>query len=471
MKLTSSVFKRVAVGVSGGVDSAVAAWMLKSKGHDVHGVFMRNWDPQDESDLGICTGDQDCETAAWVCKKLSIPFTEMNFVSHYWNDVFQYLLSEYSVGRTPNPDVLCNHHIKFGRLAEACKERLDCDWLATGHYARLQHGPEVTRVLRAVDESKDQTFFLSAVRQDALRKAIFPLGGLLKSEVRDIAQTAGLSRVAHKKDSMGICFIGKRDFSNFIAQVNFSNFIAQYVEDAPGHLIDIDTGQVVGEHKGQHHWTLGQCCHLPALTKYYIAAKLSHSNHMLVCGGLHHPCLYSSSLLTDLPHWLAGHPPPILLRTGKIECQFRFTHRAPLVSCTASYWSAEDRCRLSNERHLSSTGLAITLKKPLKVITPGQFAVLYDGEECLGSAKILSPGPSLYCLNTDGCRDKIMSLRQRLPTLLTKQLRTVRREHVKMLGSNAVMAMNAASDDFYALVNRKPNFDAHENISANFVDR
>ncbi|KAA0200322.1 hypothetical protein HAZT_HAZT006308 [Hyalella azteca] len=351
MKLTRSLLKKIAVGVSGGVDSAVAAWALKIQGHDIHGVFMRNWDSLNESDSGNCTEDTECAVAAWVCRSLDIPFTEMNFVSHYWNDVFQYTLSEYTAGLTPNPDILCNRHIKFGQLAETCRERLGCDWLATGHYARVvSDKSQGTRLLKARDESKDQTFFLSAVPQSALARAIFPLGGLLKSEVREIAEAVGLTKVAHKKDSTGICFIGKRNFQKFISQ------------DRPGRMVDIDTGVVVGDHQGRHHWTLGQRCHLEAITKYYVANKLQDSNDILVAS-YHHPSLYSTSFVTDPPHWIRGIPPPQLTSQGKVLCEFRFQRGAPLVPCVVS-------CA---EPGSCGVGLSIALKEPLRVITPGQF--------------------------------------------------------------------------------------------------
>lgn len=422
--------QRVAVGVSGGVDSAVAAWILKKKGYDVHGVYMRNWDARDEEGTK-CQSDQESQEAAWVCDAVGIPFTEMNFVAEYWNEVFQYLLKEYSNGRTPNPDILCNRHIKFGSLAAACRDRLGADWLATGHYARLaDNGRGGVRLMLAADPSKDQTFFMSGVEQNSLRQTIFPVGGLHKTMVRQLAEEAGLTKVAHKKDSTGICFIGNR---------NFKNFIAQYLPDRPGRLLDVETGEVLGQHSGQHLWTLGQRCAVTSFTRCFVAEKLAHSPDMLACGGGHHPSLYSSSLVTGAPHWLGGSTPAPLLDGGMMEGLFRFQHRHPLVRCWVT--------NLPLMENASDAGLVITLEHPVRVITPGQFAVLYRDGECLGSATIVRPGPSLYSLNTNGCRDYLQALRvRRLPSLLN--------EHVG--GSEQRTRLEQWKEHYRALVNTSP---------------
>ncbi|XP_064605086.1 mitochondrial tRNA-specific 2-thiouridylase 1-like [Liolophura sinensis] len=377
MALMSGI-RRIVCGISGGVDSAVAAFLLKQSGHEVHGLYMRNWDVSDEA--GRCTADQDVEDAKFVCRQLQIPFHDVNFVKEYWNDVFSYLIHEYENGRTPNPDILCNKHIKFDAFLEYACSELKSDAIATGHYARRSNmdADGGVKLLKAEDTVKDQTLFLSQISQDALRKTLFPVGGLAKSAVKAIAVDAGLKKIARKKESMGICFIGSR---------NFHSFIEEYLEPRPAKFIDIEDGRIVGFHKGIHYWTLGQACHIPGQKqRYFVADKNIQTHDILVAPGTNHPALFTDSFMTGAPHWIHKAPPD-LQNLGTVTLDFRFQHKHPLIPCTISRMSA-----LCDSFH-------VTLSQPMRAITPGQFAVFYSDEECLGSAQIETLGPSLYSLN------------------------------------------------------------------------
>ncbi|XP_064278167.1 mitochondrial tRNA-specific 2-thiouridylase 1 isoform X2 [Passer domesticus] len=254
--------RRVACALSGGVDSAVAALLLRRRGYQVTGVFMKNWDPLDEQ--GACSIDRDCEDAYRVCQKLDIPFHQVSYVKEYWNEVFSDLLKEYELGRTPNPDILCNKHIKFNYFLHYAMDNLGADAIATGHYARTSLEDEevfqqkhtkrpqklfrnrfevrnTVKLLQGADLFKDQTFFLSQISQDALRKTIFPLGDLTKNFVKKIAAEHDLHHVLKKKESMGVCFIGER---------NFENFLLEYLEPQPGNFVSIEDKKVMGRHKG-----------------------------------------------------------------------------------------------------------------------------------------------------------------------------------------------------------------------------
>lgn len=372
------MLRRVAVGLSGGVDSAVAALFLKQKGFEVKGVFMKNWDETDET--GLCSVQRDREDALYVCQALGISFTEVNFVKQYWSEVFSYLIIDYETGFTPNPDILCNRHIKFNSFLEYCVNELHVDAIATGHYALTSYGPyleninssEPAQLLQPVDKFKDQTFFLSQVEQDALKKVMFPLGHYLKSQVKEIAAENNLYRVSKKKESTGICFIGKR---------KFQDFILDYIPSRPGPMRDLSTGLWLKNHDGLFMWTLGQCCRVTGFTdRYFVAKKNLEENLLYVVPRTDHPALFTTILYTSAPHWIANVP---LNSLGMLACRFRFQHTKPTVEC-----------------RIFSTGsqLMILLERPLKAITPGQFAVFYKNNECLGSARILSPGPSLFTL-------------------------------------------------------------------------
>ncbi|XP_037873298.1 mitochondrial tRNA-specific 2-thiouridylase 1 isoform X1 [Bombyx mori] len=364
------MFHKVALGVSGGVDSAVAALLLKRAGYQVEGVFMRNWDSNYEA--GYCSDENDFADATFVCRKLNIPLHRVYFIKEYWNEVFTVLLQEYQTGFTPNPDILCNRYIKFDSFYQHCRNNLGIDVIATGHYANTSFGPfleyynktEDVKLLQPKDKFKDQTFFLSQVKQYSLKRCMFPLANLLKTEVREIAKKEGLLNVANKKDSTGICFIGKK---------KFQDFIAEYIDTKKGQFIDIDTGRIVGVHEGLHKWTVGQRCCLPnCRDAYFVLKKDLATNNIYVVAGTKHSALWNNICITMPPHWIRREPLE-LTENGVLNCYFRFQHTKPLAPCKTVK---------------NSEGLTIILKNNLRAITEGQYAVLYKDGECLGSAKM-----------------------------------------------------------------------------------
>ncbi|XP_059843458.1 mitochondrial tRNA-specific 2-thiouridylase 1 isoform X2 [Hypanus sabinus] len=389
----SRSLRRVVCAVSGGVDSAVAALLLRRRGYQVTGVFMKNWDLVDEH--GTCTSDQDCKDAHRLCKMLDIPFYQVSFVKEYWHEVFSNLIKEYEMGRTPNPDIMCNKNIKFKYLLHFAMEMLGADAMATGHYARTSQGDEdiflqkfsgntediyhnhdknPVRLLKAADPQKDQTFFLSQVSQQALRHTIFPLGELRKNIVKEIAAEAGFHHILKRRESMGICFIGER---------NFENFILEYIEPRPGNFVSIEDGKIMGTHKGWFLFTLGQRARIGGQRDaWFVTDKEIKTGDVFVAPGTYHPALYRNSLEIDPVHWISESPPLELLRDGVMQCSFRFQHQMPLV-----------QCQLTLNPDLT---VLVTLAEPIRAATPGQFAVLYKDEECLGSGKIMKLGPSMY---------------------------------------------------------------------------
>ncbi|XP_073981358.1 mitochondrial tRNA-specific 2-thiouridylase 1 isoform X2 [Rhodnius prolixus] len=336
---------------------------------------MKNWDLLDET--GICSVEKDLIDAVYICDKLGISFHEVNFVKHYWNEVFSELIQDYEMGLTPNPDILCNKRIKFNHFFDFAIKHLGCDAIATGHYAQSSYGgnfekcPELgVKLYKALDQNKDQTFFLSQIPQHALKRTIFPLGVLTKNKVKSIAFENKLEKIASKKESMGMCFIGNR---------NFKRFIEDYIKPQRGNLLDVDSGKVIGTHFGKHTWTIGQRCNLGGLKQPYYIAQKSSNQDIWAAIGHNHPTLYTNSLTTDKPYWI--YQEPFELSSSRIMvCDFRFQHREPLVNCSVL--------------KLYNGGLHIVLQSYLRAVTPGQYAVFYKGQECLGSAKILSPGPS-----------------------------------------------------------------------------
>lgn len=374
--------------MSGGVDSAVAAHLLKQKGHEVVGLFMKNWDIADET--GRCTTDADREDAQFVCDHLKIPLMEVNFVKEYWNDVFSSLLKDYESGYTPNPDVLCNKHIKFKCFFDHAINNLGGDAIATGHYAKTclydnlenEWANEGVKLMLPYDKWKDQTLFLSQIPQKALQKTVFPLGDLHKDVVKKIATSIGLEKIAKKKESMGICFIGSR---------NFHKFIEQYIEQKPGKFIDLETGDVVGSHKGTHYWTLGQRTLLSGLDKaYYVSSLDISTQNIYVVKGTDHPALFFQTVFTEPPYWI-HKPPRELLQDQMCDVGFRYQHVHPIVNCTLTL--SGGNC------------LTVSLTQPMRSLAAGQFAVFYKDDECLGSGRILRSGPSLYTLNY---RDRVI---------------------------------------------------------------
>jgi len=355
---------RVVVALSGGVDSAVAALLLKERGHDVHGLFMSNWD---EDDTGYCTSAADFQDARAVCEILQIPLHRVSFASEYRDRVFAYFLGEYQAGRTPNPDVLCNREIKFGACFDYAL-RLGGTVFATGHYARIEEHAGSLRLCKARDGAKDQSYFLHGIDPAVLDRTLFPLGALQKAEVRRLARQAVLP-VFDKKDSTGICFIGERPFREFLAT---------YLPARPGRILSLD-GQDLGEHRGLMYYTLGQRQGLGIGGRaqrdeaaWYVAAKNLERNALLVVQGHDHEALLASSLSTEAVHWLA----PVAQR---FRCTVKTRYRQPDQDCEI-------------ERRGDSA--VVRFDRPQRAVTPGQFAVFYDGDACLGGAIIAATIPA-----------------------------------------------------------------------------
>ncbi|MCF8564021.1 tRNA 2-thiouridine(34) synthase MnmA [Alicyclobacillus tolerans] len=363
---------RVVVGMSGGVDSSVTAWLLKQQGYDVIGVFMKNWDDTDE--FGNCTAAQDFEDVREVCDQIGIPYYAVNFEKEYMDRVFQYFLDEYRKGRTPNPDVLCNREIKFKELLDKALE-LGADYLATGHYAKVDEQNGTYRLLRAADLKKDQTYFLYLLGQFPLSKTMFPLGGMDKPQVRQLAAQAGLA-TAKKKDSTGICFIGER---------NFKKFLQDYLPAKPGTMATL-SGEVKGRHEGLMYYTIGQRHGLGiggsgSGEPWFVVGKDLEKNMLYVEQGHHHPSLYSQGLYASDLHWIAGTPPSDrpgglgdVPEEGSFACTAKFRYRQPDQKVTV-HLDAQGRCKVEFE-------------EPQRAITPGQSVVFYRGEECLGGGII-----------------------------------------------------------------------------------
>lgn len=349
---------RVVVGMSGGVDSSVAALMLKEQGYDVVGIFMKNWDDTDEN--GVCTATEDYEDVIRVCNQLDIPYYAVNFEKQYWDKVFTYFLDEYKKGRTPNPDVMCNKEIKFKAFMDHAMS-LGADYLATGHYAQVREKDGHFEMLRGKDNNKDQTYFLNQLSQDVLSKVMFPLGHLDKKEVRAIAEENDLA-TARKKDSTGICFIGER---------NFKEFLSEYLPAQPGRMETLD-GEVKGQHDGLMYYTLGQRQGLGiggAGDPWFVVGKNVEDNILYVGQGFHHDALYSDGLMASEANWTSGKAPE-----APFECTAKFRYRQDDSRVTV--YPAENG------------NWKVEFHEPERAITPGQAVVFYDGEVCLGGATI-----------------------------------------------------------------------------------
>ncbi|MFV9509694.1 tRNA 2-thiouridine(34) synthase MnmA [Tepidibacillus sp. LV47] len=351
---------RVIVGMSGGVDSSVAALLLKQQGYDVIGVFMKNWDDRDE--FGHCTAEDDYQDVIRVCNQIGIPYYSVNFEKEYKEKVFNYFLDEYKKGRTPNPDVMCNREIKFGEFLEKALE-LDADYIATGHYARVRNINGEFQLLKAIDQNKDQTYFLNVLNQYQLSKTMFPIGHLQKSEVRKIAQENGLA-TANKKDSTGICFIGERDFREFLSK---------FLPAQPGEIRTLD-GEVKGTHQGLMYYTLGQRKGLGIGGEgtgepWFVVDKDVKNNILYVAQGANHPSLYSKGLVATDVNWISGKPP-----AKQFTCTAKFRYRQPDQKVTV----------IIKENHTCE----VIFEEKQKAITPGQAVVFYQDEVCLGGGII-----------------------------------------------------------------------------------
>lgn len=362
--------QRVVVGLSGGVDSAVTAWLLKQQGHEVLGIFMKNW--EDDDDTGYCSSNEDFVDAAAVADVIGIEIEHVNFAADYRDRVFADFLREYSAGRTPNPDILCNAEIKFKAFLDHAM-RLGADKIATGHYARVRQNPVsgLHELLKGLDPAKDQSYFLHRLTQAQLSKTLFPVGELLKTEVRRIALEIGLPN-AKKKDSTGICFIGERPFRDFLNR---------YIAKEPG-AIKNDKGQTIGQHVGLSFYTLGQRQglgigglkakgaqrgggdHAP----WFVARKDVPGNTLWVVQGHEHPWLQSMTLQAGQASWVSGQAP-----------------QPQTLAAKTRYRQADAPCELSN---VSGDQFALAFSQAQWAVTPGQSAVLYDGEVCLGGGII-----------------------------------------------------------------------------------
>lgn len=349
---------RVVVGMSGGVDSSVAALLLKQQGYDVIGIFMKNWDDTDEN--GVCTATEDYNDVIRVCNQIGIPYYAVNFEKQYWDKVFTYFLDEYKAGRTPNPDVMCNKEIKFKAFLEHAMT-LGADYLATGHYARVAYRDGEYKMLRGVDANKDQTYFLNQLGQDQLSKVMFPIGEIEKSKVREIAKEAGLA-TATKKDSTGICFIGER---------NFKEFLSQYLPAQPGVMQTLD-GEVKGKHDGLMYYTIGQRHGLGiggSGEPWFVVGKDLEKNVLYVDQGFHNELLYSTSLTATNVSWVSE-----LDWSSPMTCTAKFRYRQTDSAVTVE--------------KVDDDTIKVIFAEPVRAITPGQAVVFYKDDECLGGATI-----------------------------------------------------------------------------------
>ena len=348
--------ERIVVGMSGGVDSSVAALLLKRAGHDVVGLFMKNWEDDDNDEY--CSTREDLIDAAAAADVIGIELEAVNFAAEYKDRVFADFLREYSAGRTPNPDVLCNAEIKFKAFLDHAM-RLGAEKIATGHYARIGSSNNVFHLLRGKDSSKDQSYFLHRLNQEQLSRVLFPVGEMKKSDVRRLALEAGLPNHA-KKDSTGICFIGERPFRDFLNR---------YLPKVPGAIVD-ENGKTVGEHIGLAFYTIGQRKGIGlggAGDAWYVAEKRVPSNELVVVQGHDHPLLMKKSLRAEDTSWTSGRSPAEAAHTAKTR-----------------YRQADAECALS----CTDSGIKVDFAAPQWAVTPGQSVVLYDGETCLGGGVI-----------------------------------------------------------------------------------
>lgn len=353
---------KIAVAMSGGVDSSTVAYLLKKAGYDIFGLFMKNWDEKDAD--GHCISEKEYEDVVTVCNALNIPYYAVNFAEEYWDNVFTHFLEEIKSGYTPNPDVLCNREIKFNVLLKKALS-LGADKLATGHYCQIYD----SQLVKGIDPEKDQTYFLYTIKKEILDTVLFPIGGMEKSEVRKVAKEAKLS-VHDKKDSTGICFIGKR---------NFKSFLENYIPNEPGNFETLD-GTVLGKHEGAVYYTIGQRKGMgiggPG-DAWFVVNKDIKRNVVIVAQGKNHPALFADTLIATEISWV-GAAPTIFPFTCKAKVRYR---------------QKEQPCRIEKEE---DGHIYVSFEEPQRAITPRQSVVFYDGDVCIGGAIIKSPGISYY---------------------------------------------------------------------------
>lgn len=355
---------KVIVGLSGGVDSSVAALLLLEQGYQVEGLFMKNWDEQFPD--GRCMWEADVEDAMRVCDRLGVRLNTVDLSLEYWDHVFSHFLDEYKNGRTPNPDILCNQEIKFRAFLEQALG-LGAEFIATGHYARIHNTDGTCQLLKGVDANKDQSYFLCRLDQAQLKRALFPAGGLYKPEVRELARKAGL--ITHdKKDSTGICFVGERPFRDFLRR---------YIPEQTGAICTPD-GKTIGTHVGVFYYTLGQRQGLGIggvrganEEPWYVVGKDIEKNILYVAQGHDHPLLFSTGLAAGDVHWIAGRSPLLPL-----HCTAKTRYRQPDQSCVIE--------------SMTDSECTVTFEQKQRAVTPGQYVVFYDGDRCLGGGIIES---------------------------------------------------------------------------------
>ena len=355
--------KKVIVGMSGGVDSSVSAYLLQQQGYQVTGLFMKNWEEDDDTEY--CSAAADLADAQAVCDKLGIELLTINFATEYWDNVFEHFLEEYKAGRTPNPDILCNKEIKFKAFLEYAAEDLGADYIATGHYVRRRDINGTTQLLRGLDSNKDQSYFLYTLSHDQVAQSLFPVGELEKPEVRRIAEQLGLI-TAKKKDSTGICFIGER---------KFRDFLARYLPAKPGPIMTVD-GQEIGQHDGLMYHTLGQRKGLKiggtregSDEPWYVVDKDVENNILIVAQGHEHPRLMSAGLIAQQLDWVSREP-----LTQPMRCVVKTRYRQEDIPCTVT--------------PLGDDKISVRFDNPVAAVTPGQSAVFYQDEVCLGGGVI-----------------------------------------------------------------------------------
>lgn len=354
---------RVIVGMSGGVDSSVSAYLLQQQGYDVVGLFMKNWEEDDNEEY--CSAASDLADAQAVCDKLGIKLLTINFAAEYWDNVFEHFLAEYRAGRTPNPDILCNKEIKFKAFLDYAAEDLGADYIATGHYVRKREQNGKVELLRGLDKNKDQSYFLYTLSETQISKSLFPVGELEKPQVRKIAEQLDLV-TATKKDSTGICFIGER---------KFRDFLARYLPAQSGFIRTVD-GEVIGEHQGLMYHTLGQRKGLGIgglknadETPWYVVDKDIAHNELIVAQGHDHPALFSGGLIAGQLHWVDRQP-----LTTSLRCTVKTRYRQQDIPC---------QINPINEQQIE-----VIFDEPVAAVTPGQSAVFYLNEVCLGGGII-----------------------------------------------------------------------------------